>query len=80
MRFVEFLPGCGQKAVEITRIAQIAAPAPCPGHLCKDRHRYLTWEIKDDKYQHQLLSDLFAVVELSGAEPTTLTPQGQSKS
>ena len=69
--------------MEITRIAQIAAPAPlvlAPGHLCKDRHRYLTWEIKYNKYQHQLLSDLFAVVELSGAEPTTLTPQGQSKS
>ena len=40
MRFVEFLPGWGQKAVEITKIAQIAAPLPGPaaGHLCQGRH------------------------------------------
>ena len=73
-------PSWGQKAVEITKIAQIAAPWPsCRTSLSRGTH-YLTWEIKDSKYQHQLLSDLFAVVELSGAEPTTLTPQGQSKS
>lgn len=59
-----------------------SGPAPWPScrtSLSGETH-YLTWEIKDNKYQHQLLSDLFAVVELSGAEPTTLTPQGQSKS
>ena len=53
--------------MEITKITQIAAllPAPADGHLCKKRLRYLTWEIKDNKYQHQLLSQLFVAVEWS---------------
>ena len=65
-------PGWGQKAVEITKITQIAAqlPAPADGHLCKKGLWYLTWEIKDNKYQHQLLSELFVAVEWSWANNT----------
>lgn len=48
MRFVEFLPGSGQKPVEITKIAQIAARLlfPADGHLYKKRHMYVILDLE----------------------------------